>query len=215
MVAGPHTRAPLSACSRRQTAISKSTPEAEMIAASYALSSEGLPAMSLWDAILGRAVSLEIAEDNEAMIKICRSGRSQKLAHLPRTHKVSCAFISERMDQDPNISLQVTRSEDQAADLYTKRFDNPHLWLRLLTLNNIVHPSCFWSATSLADYFAKVISSGYPTKPGGIPARRFYETNIPRTIKSAQDMQKKKPIKQKRPKAETKPLSGPIRRDTQ
>ena len=213
MLAGSHTRAPLSACSRRQTAISKSTPEAEMIAASYALSSEGLPAMSLWDALLQRPIVLDIAEDNEATIKICRSGRSQRLAHLPRTHKVSCAFISERMDQDPNITLQVTKSEDQAADLYTKRFDNPQLRLRLLTLNNIVEPTCFWSATSLADYYARVFRHGYPTKPGGIPARRFSDTEIPTTFKDVQDRQKAKPTKMKRPKAEARPLSGPLRRE--
>ena len=49
MITGAYTRFLLSASSRRQTAVSHSTPEAEMIAAAYALRAEGVPLMTLWD----------------------------------------------------------------------------------------------------------------------------------------------------------------------
>jgi len=48
---GPATFVPLSAASRKQTCVSHSTTEAEIVAADLAVRSEALPAMTLWDAI--------------------------------------------------------------------------------------------------------------------------------------------------------------------
>ena len=93
-MSGPNTKASLSAVSKRQTAVSHSTPEAEMIAGAFALRAEGIPQMGLWDIVLQRDMRLEFAEDNEAMIKMCRSGHLQKMGHLSRTHKVNAAFTA-------------------------------------------------------------------------------------------------------------------------
>eukprot|EP00975_Prorocentrum_lima_P051490 10784366-Prorocentrum_lima.AAC.1 len=71
----------ISASSKRQTCVSHSTPEAEYIAGDYAIRAEGLPHLTLWEHILGRMPTLTFAEDNESMIKIVKSGRSQRLAH--------------------------------------------------------------------------------------------------------------------------------------
>jgi len=54
-----------------QTAVSHSTPEAEMIAASVALRVDAIPHMDLWDILLGRKIHLRFVEDNDPMIKIC------------------------------------------------------------------------------------------------------------------------------------------------
>ena len=74
MMCGPATKYLLSALSKRQTAVSHSTPEAEIIAAALALRTEALPQMTIWEAVLRRPMYLRFAEDNEAMIKICKSG---------------------------------------------------------------------------------------------------------------------------------------------
>ena len=94
-LAGSHTRCMLSAASRRQTCVSHSTPEAEIVAADLALRTEAIPAMPLWEKLLCRRVDVDFMEENEAVVKICRSRNSQKLMHLPRTHRVDASFIAE------------------------------------------------------------------------------------------------------------------------
>ncbi len=56
---GPHTFFPLSAQSKKQTAVSHSTVEAEIIAADHAIRMSGLPALPLWETILDRPLSLD------------------------------------------------------------------------------------------------------------------------------------------------------------
>ena len=69
-IRGPHTFVPLAAQSKRQSCVSQSTPEAEIVAADAAVRSFGLPALSLWEVILRRKLKLRFMEDNEATIKI-------------------------------------------------------------------------------------------------------------------------------------------------
>ena len=45
---GPNTRMPLMSLSKKQTSVSHSTREAEIVAAAHALRAIGLPALSLW-----------------------------------------------------------------------------------------------------------------------------------------------------------------------
>ena len=48
VIRGPHTSFPNSVGSKRQTCVSHSTLEAELVAADYGLRTHGLPALSLW-----------------------------------------------------------------------------------------------------------------------------------------------------------------------
>ena len=52
---GPYTRAGQSMASRRQTCVSRSTLEAEIVAADLALRTELLAALPSWEILLGRA----------------------------------------------------------------------------------------------------------------------------------------------------------------
>jgi hypothetical protein len=79
-VEGPNTRMVANGVFERQTAVSHSTPEAEIVAADYAMRQEGMPALSLLECILERPVRLCVMEDNEAMIRICRSGKNPQCA---------------------------------------------------------------------------------------------------------------------------------------
>jgi hypothetical protein len=51
---GPRTFVPLSAVSKRQSCVSHSTPEAEIVAADHGVRAEALPATPRWEVILGR-----------------------------------------------------------------------------------------------------------------------------------------------------------------
>ena len=89
-----------------------------MIAGAYALRCEGLPPFILWDKLKGSSIYLDFCEDNEAMIKICKSGMSQKLKHVSRTHRINIGWVAERFRDDPFILVLPTKSQDQAADIY-------------------------------------------------------------------------------------------------
>ena len=54
--------------------------------------------------------------------------------------------------------MRATKTVDQAADMYTKRFTDPRVWHQQLYLNNIVDPKTFWTARSWTDYTANILS---------------------------------------------------------
>ena len=96
-----------------------------------------MPAMSLWDLILGRSIKLRIYEDNMATIKVVNKGFSPKLRHIQRTHKVNLSSIKEAIDED-NIELQYIETEQQSADVFTKALC-PMKWPAALDMLGI-HP---------------------------------------------------------------------------
>ena len=70
---GPNSFSPLNAISKKQSCVSHSTPEAEIVAADLAIRTEGLPALQLWDMVLERPVKLLFQEDNQATIQILKT----------------------------------------------------------------------------------------------------------------------------------------------
>jgi len=85
---GPNTFMPLAAVSKKQTCVSHSTPEAELVAIDLAVRAEGLPALDIWEVLLERPVKLAFQEDNQAAIVALQSGYSTALRHIGRTHTV-------------------------------------------------------------------------------------------------------------------------------
>ena len=73
---GPHSAFPIAGQSRKQGCVSNSTSEAEVVSASNALRTCGLPALHVWDALLGRAVTLEFHEDNSTAVTAMKHGYS-------------------------------------------------------------------------------------------------------------------------------------------
>ena len=75
--------------------------------------------MALWDVVLGRTITLEIMEDNQATMKVVEKGYSAKLRHVSRTHKVDLSSIKEVLDMD-NVKLLYVETKLQCADFFTK-----------------------------------------------------------------------------------------------
>ena len=73
---GPRTYYPLGGTSKRQSCVSHSTPEAEMVAMDFALRQHGLPTLSLFDACFERSMTLRVHEDNKAMMQVCSHGKN-------------------------------------------------------------------------------------------------------------------------------------------
>jgi hypothetical protein len=136
-IRGPATCFPIAGASKRQTCVSHSTPEAELVAADFALRTAGLPALQLWDVLLQRHAGLVFHEDNQAMIRVCETGRNPTMRHLGRTHRVSVARMHEIFKM-PDIHLTYEATHRQSADIYTKGFTEPAKWYAACLLVNIV-----------------------------------------------------------------------------
>jgi hypothetical protein len=136
---GPNTFFPLAWICKKQTAVSRSTTEAEVISLAHSLFTEALPTLQLWCQILGRDVHLEVLEDNEATIKIIRKSGSAKLRHVTRTHKINLASTYEQF-KDPHVSLQYVNTKEQVADVFTKALP-PQAWDHALRLMGVLYPA--------------------------------------------------------------------------
>ena len=123
---GPATCFPLTGASKRQTCVS--TPEAEIVASDFALRTSGLPALQLWNIILQRLAGFVFHEDNQAMIRVCQTGRNPTMRHLGRTHRISVAWLHERF-AELGIDLRFEMTHRQAADIYTKAFHELLKWI--------------------------------------------------------------------------------------
>eukprot|EP00959_Pyramimonas_sp_CCMP1952_P382299 8010661-Pyramimonas_sp.AAC.1 len=103
--------------------------------------------------------------DNQAARKVIKAGGSMTLIHLPRTHRIDAAAISEQFTRGV-VTLQYERTQNGAVDIGTKRFTAPLAWVRVLYLVNIVNPK-FWKVNRHQDFPASMFSDGLPLKPGG------------------------------------------------
>ena len=143
-VIGPTSSMPLSALSKRQSCVSHSTPEAEIVAAGVALRTEGVPGLQLWDRLFNRSVVLRFHEDNQAMIKVCTTGKNAVMRHLGRTHRVAISWLHERFSSE-DVDLFYENTEHMAADVFTKGFVDAAKWMQACGLINHVYPNEFWS----------------------------------------------------------------------
>ena len=99
VLAGPNSYFPLGQVCKKQTAQSHSTPEAEIVALDAGVRAEGIPALDLWEVLLGRKPRLRVWEDNEATIKIVKSGRFPTMRHVKRVHAVSIMSLHDMAEK--------------------------------------------------------------------------------------------------------------------
>ena len=82
-----------------------------------------IPALSLWD-VIGPSMKVPMFhEDNQAVILVVMSGRNPTMRHLGRVHRVSVAWIHERIGKHPDNDGTVLFYDDthnMSADIYTK-----------------------------------------------------------------------------------------------
>ena len=74
---GPRSFVPLSSVSKKQRSVSKSTPEAEIVALDHGLCKEGLPAVKIWEMIFDRKLKVVVQEDNQAAVRIICTGKNR------------------------------------------------------------------------------------------------------------------------------------------
>ena len=97
---GPNSFFPLNAIRKRQSCVSFSTPEAEIVAADLAIRTEGLPTLQLWDMVLERPVRLFFQENNPT------------LRHLNRTHRVNVSWLCEIFKNLKEVELRCCKTDE-------------------------------------------------------------------------------------------------------
>ena len=60
-----------------------------------------------------REALLYVFEDNEAVIKMIMKGRSPKMRHVSRTHRVALDWLFDRMNLDPKIQIKYIDTKNQ------------------------------------------------------------------------------------------------------
>ena len=98
-----------------------------------------------------REALLYVFEDNEAVIKMIMKGRSPRMRHVSRTHRVALDWLFDRINLDPKIQIKYIDTKNQLADILTKGNFTRDEWNHLLTLFNISH----FSSTSCIAAMAK------------------------------------------------------------
>lgn len=88
VIHGDSTNFPINGQSNRQDCARHSTPEAEISAADVALRRKGVPALEMWDVLAPGDGLLISHEDNEAMLRVCRTGKNPTMHDLLRSHAV-------------------------------------------------------------------------------------------------------------------------------
>ena len=76
-------------------------------------------------------------EDNQAAAQIVKTGKSQKLRHVRRTHGISISALHD-WHRKKVFKLADCHTKAQAADLFTKAFTNPESWEHAYTLIGMV-----------------------------------------------------------------------------
>eukprot|EP00435_Cladocopium_sp_Y103_P019517 s1470_g4.t1 len=110
---------PLSWSSKRQTAVARSTTEAELASANEGIFQDGIPIKILLERVLGSEVHTALREDNTACISVIQAGYSPKLRSMSRTHRISVAALSEALTTKV-IDIEHVESKLQLADILTK-----------------------------------------------------------------------------------------------
>ena len=98
---GASTMYPLAARCIKQTCVSHSTPEAEIVAGNAALNVIGLPFLDALDVLAGYRYPLDFRGDNQTMISVCTTGKNPTTITLSRTHGVCVAWLHETFTNGP------------------------------------------------------------------------------------------------------------------
>jgi hypothetical protein len=134
----PNSKMILNVESKRQTAVSLSTPEAEIAVADYALRQKGMPTLALLSTIVGREVTLSMMDDNEAMIEMCYSGKNPTMRYLNRTREVGISWLMD-VFKIPDVKLYIIDAKMQVADVGIQRITCVETWPSNCVLINLAN----------------------------------------------------------------------------
>lgn len=137
VLCGSNSFFPLAAMSKRQSSVSHSTLESEVVAASIGIRVIGVPQLDQWDTITKRSMQVDHAEDNQTAIMVMKVGVSPTMRHISCTHGISLSWLSEVVGQK-FFYFYHKSTEWMAADVFTKAITKTPAWNHAVRLIGIV-----------------------------------------------------------------------------
>ena len=96
VLAGPNSWFPLVGVSTKQTAMSHSSTESELVGADLGLRKEAIPMMDFLKVLNGGVdIKFDFLGDNKSSIEIIRSGKNNTMRHFNRQHGIDLSFLHE------------------------------------------------------------------------------------------------------------------------
>ena len=140
---GPRTYVPITAVSKKQTSVSKSTPEAEIVALDHGVAKEGMPLAQLWQFAIGQGtgkpVTVNCMEDNEAACRIIITGNNPNMRYMSRTQRIDISWLNEVYNEQI-FRFVACPSHYQGADILTKACVDKVTWGRNLQTLGMFNP---------------------------------------------------------------------------
>ena len=131
VLVGPNTWFPLQGVSTKQTAVSHSSTESELVAADHGLRREGIPMLDLLELLAGYKFPFEQYGDNQSTITIIRTGVNNTMRHFARQHGIDLEFIHSHA-KSGLMQLGYCVTDRQCGDIFTKHCVDVSKWSRLL-----------------------------------------------------------------------------------
>ena len=127
---------PITGVSKKQTSVSKSTPEAEIVALDHGVSKEGMALATLWQHAIGKGketqpIIINALEDNESACRIVVTGNNPNMRYMSRTQRIDISWLNERFN-DGIFRFVACPSHYQGADIFTKPCIDKVVWNRNL-----------------------------------------------------------------------------------
>ena len=88
-------------------------------------------------------LTMNIFEDNEAVIKIIIKGRSPIIRQVSKTHRVALDWLFDRINLEPKIHIKHVNIKNQLAHILTKGSFSRDEWNHFLCLLNIMKFSMY------------------------------------------------------------------------
>ena len=83
---------------------------------------------------------MDLFEDNQACLQTILTGKNPTMRHITITHGVNTAWLHERVDQGTLRAVYI-KSDEQAADMFTKAFGSVPTFERVRALIQIASPT--------------------------------------------------------------------------
>ena len=142
---GSHTFVPISWMCKKQTSVSHSSTESEIISLDAGFRMDGVAILdgntnqskqvqgNLSTSPTRKKIPGKIdVEDNEAVIKMIIKGRSPTMRHVSRTHRVALDWLFDRINLDSKIQIKYIDTKNQFADISIKGNFTRDEWNHLL-----------------------------------------------------------------------------------
>ena len=167
---GPRTYMPITGVSKKQTSVSKSTPEAEIVALDRGVSKEGMALAELWKHAIGKGKESEpmiinVLEDNESACRIVITGNNPNMRYMSRTQRIDISWLNEQFNEGI-FRFVACPSHYQGGDIFTKACVDKVVW------NRNLHTLGMFLPGYLQEYLAQpTLPSTKPPAPGLPPLR--------------------------------------------